>query len=120
VSQLRFLFDEGVSHHVIAYLKSAEPMVDILAVGEAGAPLKGTLDPDVYGAAVGLGRTLVSSDRKTMTRAVSEDLAKGGHHCGVVFLRRRASVARCAADLHLIWFCETADDWLDRIDFIPY
>jgi hypothetical protein len=120
MSQLRFLFDEDVSHHIIAYLRSAEPTMDILVVGAVGAPPKGTFDPEVYRAAVALGRTLVSSDRKTMTQAVYEDLAAGGHNGGTIFLKRRQSVARCAGDLHLIWYCDTTDDWIDRTDYLPY
>ena len=120
MSQLRFLCDEDVSHDVIAFLRSAEPTVDILAVGEVGAPPKQTPDPVVYRAAVALGRALISGDRRTMSKAVTADLRAGGHNCGVIFLKSGHSVARYSITIHLIWFCETADDWLDRIDYIPY
>jgi hypothetical protein len=120
MSQLRFLCDEDVSHDIIAFLRSAEPAMDILVVGEVGAPPKQTPDPLVYRAAVAIGRTLISGDRKTMSNVVTADSRAGGHNSGVMFMKSGHSVARYAATIHLIWFCETADQWLDRIDYIPY
>jgi hypothetical protein len=120
MSQVRFLCDECVSHDIIGFLRSAEPALDILAVGEAGAPTKSTPDLLVYRAAVALDRTLVSGDKRTMSTTVNAELAAGGHNRGVIFLRDGHPVASYAKDLHLIWFCETAEDWVDRIDYIPY
>jgi Domain of unknown function (DUF5615) len=80
MSQLRFLCDEDVSHHVIAFLRSAEPAIDIVAVGEPGTAPKQAADNLVYRTAVTLGRTLVSADRRTMTRLVTTDLMGGGHN----------------------------------------
>jgi Domain of unknown function (DUF5615) len=120
MSQLRFLCDEDVSRDIVTYLRSTKPAMDILVVGEAGAPPKQTPDVDVYRAAVAGGRTLVSRDKKTMHRTVVADLVAGGHNWGAIFIRRGSAVASCADDLNLIWFCETTDDWIDRIDFIPY
>jgi hypothetical protein len=55
-----------------------------------------------------------------MLVTVSADLAAGGHNFGAIFLTPWHAPARYGADVHLIWFCDTTDDWLDRIDFIPY
>jgi hypothetical protein len=120
MSQLRFLCDEDVSHDVIAFLRSAEPALDLLAIGEAGAPPKHTADSVVYRAAVTLGRTLISGDKKTMKGLVTADLLAGGHNYGAIFLRSGHSVASYATTIHLIWYCESTNDWLDRIDYIPY
>jgi hypothetical protein len=55
-----------------------------------------------------------------MSRLVIADVLAGGHHSGILFLKSGHSVASYAGTIHLIWFCETADDWIDRIDYIPY
>jgi hypothetical protein len=120
MSQIRFLFDEDVSGHVAKFLRRVEPTMDILVVNEPGAPPEGTDDPDVYRAAVAMGRTLVSGDKSTMSATVNADLAAGGHNRGAIFLKKGHSATRCGADLRLIWYCETAQDWIDRIDYIPY
>jgi hypothetical protein len=92
----------------------------MLVVGEPGAPPKKTPDTDVYRTAIALGRTLISRDLSTMLVTVTSDLKTGGHNCGAIFLKPEYPVARYGSDIHLIWFCETSDDWIDRIDFIPY
>ena len=120
MSKVCFLFDEDVSHDVIAFLRSAEPAIDLLVVGEPSMLPKQTPDQVVYETAVALKRTLVSGDRNTMGPRVTADLQAGGHNSGVIFTRQNCSVARTAGDLHLIWFCETAEDWIDRTDYIPY
>ena len=118
--QLRFLCDEDVSHDIIMFLRSIEPAIDVLVSGEAGAPPKQASDGIVYRAAVTLGRTLLSGDKRTMSRVFTADLLAGGHNSGVIFLKSGHSGASYTAMIHLIWFCETTDDWIDRIDYIPY
>ena len=94
--------------------------MDIVVVGEPGSLHKRTKDHDVYQEAIASGRTLISGDRGTMSRLVVADLRSGGHNAGAIFLKPGRAIASYGADLHLIWFCETAEDWIDRIDFIPY
>jgi hypothetical protein len=120
MSQLRFLCDEDVSYDIVTFLRNLEPAIDVLVPGEAGAPPKQAPDAVVYRAAVTLGRTLVTGDRRTMSRIVRADLVAGGHNSGVIFLKSGHTVASYGGTLHLIWFCETADDWIDRMDYIPY
>jgi hypothetical protein len=68
MSRICFLADEDVSHDLIKALRSLEPTLDILAVGEPGAPAKRTLDPDLLLFAEASGRTLLRS-RATITWA---------------------------------------------------
>jgi hypothetical protein len=120
MSQIRFFFDEDVSHDVIRLLRNAEPQIDVLAVGDESAPAKHTADVEVYGFAVSARRLLVSADRSTMTGVVVNDLRSGGHNHGAIFLRSGFSQTSIAMDLHLTWFCEAGEDWTDRIDYLPY
>jgi hypothetical protein len=120
MSQIQFFFDEDVSQDVVYLLRQAEPSVSLVCVGDPGALPKRSPDQDVYQAAVAVGRLLVTGDRKTMTGVVVRDLRQGGHNHGVVFLRRDRKPIRVATDLHLMWFCDTAEDWVDRIDYLPF
>ena len=120
MTRIRFLADECVSHNLLDFLRSLEPAIDVLAVNEPGAPRKGIRDPELIRAAFALGRTLISNDRSTLLRHPVAHFQAGGHTHGNIFLRSGFSIPAYAADLHLIWFCETADDGRDRIDFIPY
>ena len=47
MSQIRFLFDEDTDPDLIDALLRREPTVDVLRVDWPGAPLAGTLDPDL-------------------------------------------------------------------------
>ena len=120
MAQLRFLVDECVSRDLVTHLRSAEPAMDLLVVGEPGAPRKGTLDPQLLLVAKGLQRAFISADRSTMMRHLAEHYRAGHRSYGLILLRGGFSVARYAADLHLIWFATTADEWLNRVDYIPY
>jgi len=116
---IRFLFDEDASHDILNDLRSVEPGMDILAVGEPGAPPKGTPDPAILLAAEALGRTLISSDRSTMPGHLADHFHQGRHTFGVILLRLGFSVGRYSSEIHLIWFATTLDEWLDRTAYIP-
>ena len=117
---LRFLVDECVNRDIIAYLRNIEPAMDFLVVGEPAAPPKGTPDPDLLRVAEMLGRVMISGDRSTMSRHLVDHFNQGRHTAGVILLRSDFSVARYAAELRLIWFVTTPDEWTDRTDYIPY
>jgi hypothetical protein len=117
---LRFLADECVPAELVSALRLHEPNMDVLAVGEAGAPRRGTLDPDLLLVAEAMGRTLISRDRRTMPGHLADHFAGGHHTCGVILLRRDASLGSCLQDLRLIWHATTAEEWIDRTEYIPY
>jgi hypothetical protein len=120
MNPLRFLADECVNRDIVTYLRNLEPDMDILGVGQPGAPIKGTLDPDLLLAAEAEGRALISGDRRTMRRHLAAHSHAGHHTAGLILLRGGFSVASYATEIRLIWFATTADEWLDRTDYIPY
>ncbi len=120
LSPPRFLVDEDVHGDIPLTLRDMESTMDILVVGEAGAPPKGTLDPELLLAAETLGRTLITGDRSSMPDHLKDHFAAGHHTSGVILLRSGFPFGRYLRELHLIWFAMTADEWIDRTDYIPY
>jgi Domain of unknown function (DUF5615) len=120
MTPVRFLVDEDVPEALVDALLLQEPTMDILTVGQPGAPPKGTLDPDLLRAAEAMGRALISRDRRTMPDHLADHFAAGRHTWGVFLLRRRAPLARCIQDLLLIWRATTADEWVDRTEYLPW
>jgi hypothetical protein len=120
MTPLRFLVDEDVRLDIVKALRTAEPAMDILVVGEPGAPPKGTLDPDLLLTAENLGRALISGDRGSMPGHLADHFRAGHHTQGVILLRNGYSVGDYAFAIRLIWIATTADEWLDRTDYIPY
>jgi hypothetical protein len=105
---------------LIAHLREIEPTMDIMVVGEAGAPAKGTPDPDVLLFAEASGRAILSGDRSTMPQHLADHFQAGHHTAGLILLRSGFSVGRYATEVRLIWFATTSDEWVDRTDYIPY
>ncbi len=94
--------------------------MNLVFVGDPGMPPRGTLDPDLLIAADALERILVTQDKNSMPQHLSDHFAAGRHTHGVVILRQGFSLAAYLRDLLLIWHATTAEEWIDRTDYIPY
>src|SRR5438034_618543 len=114
MTPLRFLADECVSRDLIRHLREIEPAMDILVVGEPGAPPKGTTDPALLIFAEVNGRALISNDRGSLPDHLAAHFQAGRHTFGVILLRGGFSVGRYGTEIRLIWFATTPDEWMDR------
>ena len=120
MASLSFLFDEKTDPDLIRALVQLAPGINILRVGDPGAPTRRTIDPDLLVSAESLGRALVSGDRQTMTGHLTDHFAAGRHTHGAILMRSGFPMAAYVQDLLLIWYATTADEWIDRTDYIPY
>ncbi len=120
MNQLTFLLDECTRRALLNALRGSNPAPDVIRMGESGAPPLGTKDPQVLLAAQAAGRCLISGDRKTMKQHLQDHFAAGRHTCGVVLMKGGFALRRYVDDILLIWQATTADEWVDRTDYIPY
>jgi Domain of unknown function (DUF5615) len=120
MSTIRYLCDEDVRNALVACMGRIEPGLEILAVGLPGAPPKGSLDPDLLRWAEQEKCTLLSRDKATMPDHVRAHLAAGRHTWGVFIIRKGKTWQEIADALLLIWSASTAEDWQDRIEWIPW
>lgn len=44
----------------------------------------------------------------------------GGHIWGLLWLRPSANLEIWAEELYLIWEASEAEEWIDRVDWIPF
>jgi hypothetical protein len=119
VSKLKLLADECVNAILLLALRQAEPALDVIHVGDAGAPRRETLDPDLLIAAETLGRVLLTNDPSTMPGHLVDHYAAGRHTAGVMLMRRGFSLARYVQEILQHWSTTTADEWIDRTTCIP-
>lgn len=119
MSKPRFRIDEDTWRALGKAIHRLEPALDVIRVGDPGAPLSGTLDPELLLAAESLGRVLVSRDRQTMPGHLSDHYAAGHHTAGLILLKQRAVLGRTAQDIVKQWAMTTADDWVDRTIYLP-
>jgi Domain of unknown function (DUF5615) len=117
--KVRFLLDENESPRLKAGLLRLNPTIDVLRVGDPGAPDLETSDSDILRYLEVAQRLLVSSNRKTMPAHVEAQLAGGGRFWGLLWVRRGTPLGLVARELLLIWEASEAEEWLDRQDWLP-
>jgi hypothetical protein len=123
VNQVEFLLDEDVPENVLGALNGAEPSIAVRKIGvHPHAPPKGTLDPAVLASAEAEGLALVTFDKTTMPDHVADHLAAGKHTWGVFIFPNgnQLSAGRIAEELVLVWTASQRDEWVDRIEYLPY
>lgn len=114
--RVRFQADADLDGRILRGLRRAASEIDIRTAADAG--LAGLEDPEVLRIAQDAARILVSQDRRTMpahfARFVNE-----ARSSGVILLREGVSIAAAIEDLVLIWSASEAEEWIDRLVWIP-
>jgi hypothetical protein len=81
--------------------------------------LEGLPDRDVLRVAAEAGRILVSQDRRTMPAHFRRFVSGDGTSPGVILLREGMSIAAAIEELLLIWSASDAEDWVNRLIWVP-
>lgn len=118
--RVQFLLDENVTPRPKTALLRLEPVIDVLRVGEPGAPPLGTLDPEVLQYLQVSRRMLITFNRKSMPAHINAHRAGGGHLYGLLWLRPNVPTGRLAQELYLVWEASEAEEWVDRLDWVPF
>ena len=93
-----------------------EPTMDFQTATAAG--LAGLKDPDVLATAARDGRLLVTHDHQTMPRHFGDFIAVHTS-AGVLVIPQHVPLAAAVEDLLLIWSATEAEEWNNRICFLP-
>lgn len=117
--KVRFLLDENLSPRLKVAVLRLNPAIDILRVGEPNAPQLGTLDPDVLRYLEFSQRLLVTDNRTSMPEHLADHWADGGNIWGLFWVRPKTPIGQLAQELFLIWETTEAEEWVDRLDWIP-
>ena len=115
----RFLLDEHVNRAIQRQLRRLDSQIEVLAIGDPGAPLAGTSDPDILGWLEENDYILVTENRSTMPVHLSDHFAAGRHIPGIFWIRPGAGVGRIIEELYLIWFASRSEEYRDCTLFIP-
>lgn len=114
--RIRFLADADLNHAIVAAVLRRAPEADFRSATDAGLP--GLHDLEVLALAAREGRLLVTHDQNTMPRFFSEFIAKRASS-GVIVVRQKLTVASVLDDLVLIWTASRAEEWTNRIVYLP-
>jgi len=116
--KLRYLVDENLSPRIIATIRRYYPDLDVLRVGDVGAPAEGMLDPDLLRWLEAHQRTLVTDNRKSMPGHIADHLATEGHHWGIFMVRKNIPLRPLADALYVYWDVTEAEQWIDLTEWL--
>jgi hypothetical protein len=115
----RFLLDENVSIAVKAQLKRLDNTIVVIAIGDKGAPEKGTLDPEILIWLEANDYILVTENRRTMPSYLTLHYENGHFVPGILWVRPRTPVGRLVEALFTLWLGSIQEQFLHRNEFIP-
>lgn len=116
---VRYLLDEHVPQLFRLALLRREPTLIIWMVGTAGAPSKGTLDPDLLRWCETYEFILITNNRKSMPRPLQDHLDEGQHVPGILVVSQNMSIGQTVEELLLIWGASQEGEYQDRIAYLP-
>lgn len=114
--RVRFQADADLDARIVRGLKRKQPEVDFQTAEEAD--LRGVADPEVLRVAADSSRILVTHDRRTMPSHFAQFIA-GRTSAGVIMVPKDIPVGVAVEELLLIWAASQAEEWHNRLLWIP-
>jgi hypothetical protein len=114
---VKLLADEDFDNRILRALMRRRPDLDIVRAQDVG--LSGAPDPDVLQWAADHDRILLSHDVSTMTRYAYDRLRAGSHFAGMLQVPQRLGIGPAVDDILITLASATADEWKNRIFFLP-
>jgi hypothetical protein len=114
--KVRFQADADLHQMIVTALVRREPGVDFQTATAAG--LGGLLDPQVLERAATEGRVLVSHDQSTMPQHFAAFI-QNQPSAGLLIVPQHLSYAVVIEELLLIWAASEAEEWINRIAYLP-
>jgi len=113
---IRFQADADLNQIIVSAVTRRAPTIDFRTATAAG--LAGMKDEDVLAVTTRDGRILVSHDQATMPRHFGEFI-RSHRSPGLIVVPQHLPLGEVVDDLILIWTATQAEEWTDRIAFLP-
>jgi hypothetical protein len=113
---IRFQADADLNQIIVSALVRRVPAIDFRTATAAG--LAGLKDEDVLALAARDASILVSHDQATMPRHFGEFI-RSHRSPGLIVVPQHLPLGEVVEDLILIWTATRAEEWTDRIAFLP-
>ena len=114
--KVRFQADADLHQMIVTALVRREPGIDFQTATAAG--LAGLIDPHVLEHAATEGRVLVSHDQSTMPQHFAEFI-QHQQSAGLLIVPQHLPYAMVVEELLLIWAGSEAEEWMNRIAYLP-
>ncbi|MEO8098624.1 MAG: hypothetical protein ABI811_13050 [Acidobacteriota bacterium] len=113
----RFQADADFNQKIVAGLRRREPSLDFLDA--RSGDITGLSDPEVLAAASATSRVLVSHDRRTMPVHFAR-FTKDRVSPGLLIVSQSLEIGTAIDDLLLLWAITEANEWINRIGYLPF
>lgn len=113
----RFQADNDLRSAIRNGVLRREPSVDFRSA--PAARLHGVSDPEVLRLAAAQTRILVSHDENSMPGHFTDFINEGNQSSGLLIVPQAAPVADIIESILLIWTASDADEWADRVAWLP-
>ena len=113
---VRFQADADLNFMIVRKTLRREPGIDFQSA--TAAELAGVPDPEVLARAAREGRILVSHDESTMPQHFADFIATQDS-AGVLIVSQELSLEVAVEELVLIWTASEAEEWINRISYLP-
>ncbi|MBW4634247.1 MAG: DUF5615 family PIN-like protein [Iphinoe sp. HA4291-MV1] len=114
---IRFQADADFNQNIVTGVLRRELTINFQTALTAG--LEGVQDKEVLAIAAKEGRILVSHDRRTMPLFFAEYISTQTSS-GVLIVSQDVSIQEAINTLILIWAASNAEEWINRIAFVPF
>lgn len=114
--KVRFQADADLNQTIVLALVRREPGVDFQTA--TAANLAGLDDPAVLALAAHDGRVLITHDQSTMPEHFAQFIATHTSP-GLLIVPQHIQPVTVVEELLLIWSVSEADEWHDRIVYLP-
>lgn len=119
MSARKYLLDEHINPRLKKALLRRSPDMIVWCIGDVGAPLLQTSDPDILLWCEANHFTLVTNNRASMPLHLRDHLAAGHHIPGIFILRRQMTMGEIVDELTLIWEAAESEEYSDVLTYLP-
>src|SRR4051812_24847871 len=116
---MRYLLDEHLDPTYRVQLLRTAPDLDVWIIGDPGAPAYGTKDPDILTWCEAYNFVLVTNNRRSMPRHLTDHLANGGHVPGILVINPTTSRGELIEELAFVAGASVEDEYRDLLLYLP-
>jgi len=117
MSRPRFLADHDFNERILDGVLVREPVVEVMRCREVG--LQRASDPDILAYAAANGFIVLSHDVNSLAGAAHARLVARAPLPGVFLVLQERAIGPIIESLIIIWTASEAEEWRDRVIFLP-
>ncbi len=116
---IRYLLDEHLNPAYRSQLVRRNPDLVVRIIGDLDVLPKGTPDPEILIWCETNEFILVTNNRKSMPRHLTDHLANGRHIPGIFTIDANQSIGQTVEELIIIAGASFENEYQDRIEYLP-